>query len=168
VAVDAATTTVAVQHGRVRVERAGRAIFVDGGQSIRSDDARFESAAPARVKREPVRRERCGPQSSSAEYGSCLRRLSSGSGLNAENALLSLALLERDQRADGDAALAWLEEYERRFPRGVLTREVALAMVRTLRATARQERACAYADGYTLRFPDDPSTAARLRADCER
>ena len=175
VAVDSDATDVTVEHGRVRVERDGRSVFVGAGESLRSDDRRFTPpvAAPARTAAvRPSSRggkvRSCTAAASSSDRASCLRRVARGTDLAAENALVALALLERTQHADRAAALARLEEYERRFPGGTLTREVALLTVRTLVESGAQREACAYAERYAARLPEDHVTLARLHASCTR
>jgi hypothetical protein len=174
VRVEAGLSTVSVEHGRVRVEPAGvatglaqaaaRALFVDGGESVRSDDLRFERPRPAQRKRALAEHVCAAPTSRTDR--ACLSQLTQGRGLAAENALVALALLERDQRHDSDAALLRLREYERRFPRGRLSQEVALSMVGTLLQRGQGREACAYAAAYARRFPADAATSQRLAAGC--
>jgi hypothetical protein len=160
VAVVDGVTTVHVEHGRVRVEHAGRAAFVDAGETLQSDDARL--TAPESADQTPL-----GPKSKCCRAGR-VQQATRGNGLAAENALLSRALLERDERGDGEGALARLREYERRFPDGALRREVALTMATTLVGQGRRGDACAYAERYRARFPTDSPTLARLLLVCGR
>jgi hypothetical protein len=193
VSVEAARTTVSVEEGRVRVDQAGHTVLLDAGQSIRSNDARFQGereldpveappAAPtsrAPTSRAPTSRTQTSrapksraPVAARAEFcegdsvtrRTCLLRASQGTGLTAENALFALALLERDELADRGAALARLDEYERRHPRGVLAPEVVLARVETLLGDGRPEAARAAAAEHARRFPDDLATSRRLAA----
>jgi hypothetical protein len=198
VSVEATRTTVSVEEGRVRVDQAGHTVLLDAGQSIRSNDARFQgereldrveapplaptsrtptSRAPTsrtqtsrtQTSRAPVSRAPAAPSAEFCEGDSvtrrtCLLRTSQGIGLTAENALFALALLERDELADRGAALARLDEYERRHPRGVLAPEVALARVETLLGDGRPEAARAAAAEHARRFPDDLATSRRLTA----
>jgi FecR protein len=165
VQVDAELTTVSVEHGLVRVERTGSSVLVAGGESVRSDDERF--ARPARSQSRRSGPEHCSVPAKHAADRACLARQAQGSGLAAENALLALALLERDQLDDSSAALARLRQYERRFPSGRLRQEVALATVRTLQQRDSRSEACAYAADYARRFPADAATSRRLGAGCE-
>ena len=151
---------VRVETGSLRMERGVRSLTVDAGASVRSNDPRLEARPPARAGW-PAKLS-CGKH---ARDGACLPRVALDAELAAENALLSLALSERD-RGDASAALALLRDYERRFPRGRLTREVAIAMVRTLRREGLQLEACAHADDFARRFPDDRLTVSRLRTLC--
>ena len=159
VAVEAAVTTVTVEHGRVRVEKAGRSVLLDAGQTLRSDDARLD---PAPLSASPSKA-RCGSAGDPPLRRACLARAAGGSGLEAQNALLSLGLLEREL-GDRPAALARFREYQRRHPRGVLAPEVALALVQTLMREGQPAEARAAAEDYARRFPGDTATAQRLRA----
>lgn len=157
VTVLAGVTTVRVMHGRVRVERAGQSVFVDGGGSLRSDDPRFVAASDARgaalcTDRKQRRR--------------CLRRVARGSDLAAENALFALALLDHDEQGRPETALSHLHAYEHRFPRGVLSAEVALTVVRIHREQGHAPEACAAAQRYAQRFADAPSTLDKLQSGC--
>jgi hypothetical protein len=159
VAVDAAVTTVRVEHGRVRVEKAGHSLLLDAGQTLRSDDARFDPAPRSASPSKPG----CSSAGDPPLRRECLARAAAGSGLEAQNALLSLGLLEREL-GDRPAALARFREYQRRHPRGVLAPEVALALVQTLMREGQPAEARAAAENYARRFPDDADTAQRLRA----
>jgi hypothetical protein len=165
VQVDADLTTVSVEHGLVRVERAGNSVLVAGGESVRSDDVRF--LRPARPQPRRSGPEHCSVPAKHPADRACLARQAQGRGLAAENALLALALLERDLLDDSSAALARLRQYERRFPRGRLRQEVALATVRTLQQRDARSEACAYAADYARRFPADAVMSRRLGAGCE-
>jgi hypothetical protein len=159
VAVDPTITTVAVEHGRVRVEKAGRSLLLAAGQTLRSDDARLSRTPRSARPGEPACRRADDPQ----QRRQCLARSAAGDGLGAQNALLSLGLLERDELGDRGAALAHFREYQRRHPRGVLAPEVALALVQTLMLERQPAQARAAAEDYSRRFPDDALTAQRLR-----
>jgi ferric-dicitrate binding protein FerR (iron transport regulator) len=160
VSVDPAGTTVAVEHGRVLVESAGRSLLLDAGQTIRSDDAQLR---PAPRTARP-NQEACSAADPPRRRRDCLARMAAGKGLAAQNALLSLGLLERDELGDRAAALARFREYERRHPHGVLAPEVALALVQTLMLERQPALARAAVDDYARRFPDDAVTTQRLRA----
>jgi hypothetical protein len=157
--VDDAVTKVAVDEGRVRVERGTHAVLLSAGESIRSDDERLNHApvAPA-----------CAAAGPLVERRACLRRQADGPGLAAENALLALGLLDSETGADRSRALASLREYQRRFPAGVLAPEVALAITSALAAEGRHAQACAEADAFSRRFPDDRGTRDRLLRVCGR
>jgi hypothetical protein len=159
VAVDPAVTTVAVEHGRVRVEKAGHSLLLDAGQTLRSDDARLMAAPSATSPSEPA----CAAADDPPGRRECLARAAAGNGLSAQNALLSLGLLEREL-GNRSAALARFREYQLRHPRGVLAPEVVLALVQTLMLDGQSARARAAADDYARRFPADTVTAQRLRA----
>jgi hypothetical protein len=160
VTVDPAATTVAVEHGRVRVERAGRSLLLDAGQTLRSDDARLNPAPKSLRPSQPA----CSAADPPWRRRACLTEAAAGRGLGAQNALLSLGLLERDELGDRAAALARFREYERRHPRGVLVPEVALALVQTLMLEGQPALARAAVEDYARRFPDDAVTARRLHA----
>jgi hypothetical protein len=198
VEVDGSATTVGVEHGRVRVEGPRGSAFVGAGESIRSDDASFgrssagsaqgrvplaavpppeamrvpasePAAAATRASRfEPATRP---PSCAGLNLGGrrdCLSRAASSRGLDGENALLSLALFERNELGDGAAAVSHLREHQRRYPNGALAPEVALALAATLAAGGATEAACTTADDYARRFPRDHTTIERLRTFCAR
>jgi hypothetical protein len=163
VTVEGAVTTVAVEHGRVRVERAGHSVLLDAGQTLRSDDPRLAPAPTLAPPSEPA----CSTSGDQSQRRECLARAARGDGLRAQNALLALGLLER-QLGDHAAALGRFREHERRHPRSVLAPEVALALVQTLMLEGRAGAARAAAEDYARRFPQDAVTAERLRALAER
>jgi ferric-dicitrate binding protein FerR (iron transport regulator) len=160
VALEEDVTSVAVEEGKVKVESAAGMVMLTAGQSIRSDDpllAGAQATAP----------EPCAAGSLDARRA-CFAQAAAGAGLLAENALYALGLLERDQAHDPGAALARFREYERRFPRGVLAPEVALARAATLLRAGRGDEACAVADAFLRRFPRDQATYGRLSVICGR
>jgi hypothetical protein len=71
----------------------------------------------------------------------CYARLAAGHGLDAELALIQIARLDRDALHDPRAALATLEDYRRRFPRGTLREEALTALVDLYARTGDAERA---------------------------
>jgi hypothetical protein len=161
--VDDGVTTVAVFHGRVRVQSAEATVFVGAGESIRSDDARFGK----RRMTSPTPDGACGAGEPDAQK-LCLTRAATRGGLDGENALLSLGLLERDKFGDHAAALSRFQEYARRYPRGALAPEVALATARTFSSDGAGDAACDVCDNYARRFPADQQTLQRLQAFCRR
>jgi hypothetical protein len=165
-------TSVSVEHGRVRVEKGVTSVFVGAGESVRSDDQSLEpravvtdsaahqgtvtaSAKPC-VEHDPVRKR------------ACLERAARIPGLSGENALFSLALLERDKLGDGAGALSHLRAYERRYPNGALAPEVALALAATLSGSGANDAACVTAASYANRFPGDRPTIERLEKFCPK
>ena len=82
-----------------------------------------------------------------ADAASCYTEIAVGGGISAELALLERSRLESRVLGKEQAALATLDEYERRFSDGSLFREAALAKVEVLsalgdhRATRKQIRA---------------------------
>jgi len=139
VRVEGALTSVSVEHGRVRVDRGDRSAFVDGGQTLRSDDSRLlPPDAPRAARASPE------PCASALRRTRCLRTVARGDGLAAENALFALALHARDVERDPDAALATLRTYARRFPQGVLREDAVLTAARILHERGRDGDACAY------------------------
>jgi hypothetical protein len=146
---------VVVEEGRVRVEKDRRTVLLVAGDSIRSDDPRLTpaQAAPALP---------CLDQLDLIARRGCLVHESRGHGVAAENALLALGLLERNQGGGRRRALAPLREYQRRFPNGILAPEVALAIASTLALEGDQAQACAEADAFLRRFPHDRGTYERL------
>jgi hypothetical protein len=152
VALEGDVTAVAVEEGKVRVQRGEQTVLLLAGDSIRSDDPRLGAPAPC--------------AGGVVERRACLLRAAAGEGLAAENALLALALLERDEAGDRATALARLREHQRRFPRGVLAPEVALSLARTLLVDGRRAEACAEAHAFTRAFPRDGATQRRLDAFC--
>ncbi|MET0342774.1 MAG: FecR family protein [Polyangiales bacterium] len=158
VVVEGDQTKVAVEHGRVRVDRGARSVFVDAGDALKSDDPRLapppDSPFPASS----------APCADAPQRRRCLREAARGRGLAAENALFALALHERDERRDPDAALSLLRTYVRRFPRGVLVPDAVLTAARLLRETGREQEACALVARHAAQLASPPPTW--LTADC--
>jgi hypothetical protein len=75
------------------------------------------------------------------------------SGLNAERALLDVArgALERE---DGAAALATLEQHERKYPSGVLVQEREAIAIHALMILGRTSEALARAGRFRRHFPE--------------
>jgi hypothetical protein len=73
----------------------------------------------------------------------CYLARSSGSGLEAETALLEVARLRRDVLGDSAGALQALEGYRNRFPHGSLRGEADIAHVALLTRLGRQSEALA-------------------------
>lgn len=69
------------------------------------------------------------------------QRAAESSGLSAEAALYELARLRRDVQQDAKGALAALNEYRDRFPRGSLRNEVGLSRVELLSELGRSREA---------------------------
>jgi hypothetical protein len=76
-----------------------------------------------------------------AEAASCYALQAEGSGLAAELALFELSRLRLSALHDASGAVRTLEEHQQRFPRGVLTSQVQVALVRALSAAGRHEDA---------------------------
>jgi hypothetical protein len=152
-------TEVAVEQGKVRVERGRAVVLLSAGQSIRSDDPLLwaESNAPMAMP--------CAELSLPARRA-CLASAAEGQGISAENALVALALLERDEGGDAAAALARFRDYQRRFPTGVLFPEVALSITGRLAAAGDLVGARAEAESFRRRFPRDKATYDRLHRIC--
>jgi len=150
---------VVVEEGKVRVERGQRRVFLTTGDSIRSDDPRLMDA-------QAVLPFPCQGEPSVAARRACLMQKSRSSGIAAENALLALGLLERNEGGNRPRALASFREYQRRFPGGILSPEVALAITSTLALEGDMGKACAEADAFLRRFPRDRRTYERLRQIC--
>ena len=150
---------VVVEEGKVRVERGQRRVFLTAGDSIRSDDPRLMDA-------QAVLPFPCQGEPSVAARRACLMQKSRSSGIAAENALLALGLLERNEGGNRPRALASFREYQRRFPGGILSPEVALAITSTLALEGDMGKACAEADAFLRRFPRDRRTYERLRQIC--
>jgi hypothetical protein len=150
---------VAVEEGKVRVEKGQLLVVLTAGDSIRSDDPRLTDAQAGLVFP-------CQGEPDVAARRACLLRESQGPGIAAENALLALGLLERDEGGNRRGALASLREYQRRFPSGILAPEVALAITSTLALDGDLGKACAEADAFLRRFPRDRGTYERLRRIC--
>jgi ferric-dicitrate binding protein FerR (iron transport regulator) len=149
-------TLVAVQEGRVRVERGDHTLLVSAGESIRSDDARLNDVRPVAT---------CMELSGLDDRRGCLRRAADGHGLAGENALFALALLERDQGRQR-ASLAHLREYQRRFPTGALAPEVSVALATALANAGERSQACAEAAAFARRFPREKTAHEHLRRIC--
>jgi hypothetical protein len=150
---------VAVEEGKVRVEKSQRSVFLTAGDSIRSDDPRLADAQASLAFP-------CLGEANVAARRACLGQESQGRGIAAENALLALGLLERNEGGNRRGALASFREYQRRFPTGILAPEVALAITSTLALDGDLGKACAEADAFLRRFPHDRGTYDRLRQIC--
>jgi hypothetical protein len=149
-------TLVAVQEGRVRVERGAHALLLSAGEAIRSDDARLNDARPVAA---------CTDLPGLDDRRGCLRRAADGQGLAGENALFALALFEREEGRER-AALAHLREYQRRFPTGALAPEVSVALATALANAGERAQACAEALSFARRFPGEKTTHEHLRHIC--
>ena len=163
-------TEVAVREGRVRVESRGQAVFVGAGQSVRSDDPRFAPPAPppaptaAPPVQGPVRLERrsipvpeCASLRSSGEREACVSRVATGSGLAAQNALVSQALAQRD-RGNLAGAIADLHAYQARFANGLFAPEVGFELAGELVDAGRYQEAVQATKALERAYPDDPRT----------
>jgi hypothetical protein len=150
---------VAVEEGKVRVEKDQRIVFLTAGESIQSDDPRLTDAQAGLAFP-------CQGEPHVAARRACLVQESRGHGIAAENALLALGLLERNEGGNRRRALASFREYQRRFPTGILAPEVALAITSTLTLDGDLGKACAEADAFLRRFPQDRGTYDRLRLIC--
>jgi hypothetical protein len=157
--VDHDVTTVAVEEGRVRVERAQRILYLSAGDSVRSDDPRLRGEAHAVP---------CADERELDGRRACLTREAAGQGLAAENALFALGMLARGERDGRARAIAHFRDHQRRFPAGVLAPEVALALADLLLADGHREQACAELNAFVRLFPRDHTTRDRLRSLCDQ
>lgn len=156
--VDQEVTTVAVEEGRVRVERDQRILYLSAGDSVRSDDPRLRGEMPAVP---------CADERELGGRRACLTREAAGQGLAAENGLFALGMLARSERDGRARAIAHFRDHQRRFPSGVLAPEVALALADLLVADGHREQACAELAAFARRLPGDRATRDRLRSLCE-
>jgi hypothetical protein len=109
--------------------------------SARRPKARSESRGghdkPRSEQRAPVNVAACEPLAHDGRYAdaaSCYTEIAAGGGISAELALLERSRLESRVLGKKQAALATLDEYDRRFSDGSLFREAALARVEVLSA----------------------------------
>jgi hypothetical protein len=143
-----AQTIVSVHEGRARIERAGQP------EQLVKAGGRVELGALF-----PLPRTACLPAPTPSERLACLEKLSSGSGLAAQNALFSLAVLAKDERGDSAAAIAYWRTYQARFPDGVLAPEASFGIVSELFAARRCAEALEEARAYQRRFSNEPRQA---------
>jgi TolA-binding protein len=144
-----------VSEGKVRAESdVGRAVAVEAGESLRSDDPRLAAppapqAVPAitlprlpasRVEAPPAAPD-CADARSIAARRACYERAAQGHDVAAQNALYGLGLMEQDEAHDGVAALEAFRRYEARFPQGVFAPEASLAILGELLAEKRYPEA---------------------------
>jgi ferric-dicitrate binding protein FerR (iron transport regulator) len=92
----------------------------------------------------------------------CYLERATGTGLDAETALLEVARLRRDVLADPNGALSALERYRTHFPNGSLRGEADLARVVLLSRLGRPEEALA-ASQALLDSPNGSERAFELR-----
>lgn len=165
VKVEGARTEVSVQEGRVRVEAPAAQAYVSAGETLRSDDPRLQPPPkPVAPQPEENRLEkgvavvpRCAELAGPDARDACFAGTAHGSGLDAENALVSLALERRD-RGELPGAIEVLREYQSRFPGGIFAPEVGIELVHELADASRFDDARAAAEKLERMFPDDPRT----------
>jgi hypothetical protein len=144
-----------VAEGRVAVfgSRGQLAIVSAGGDWSSDEPKRSPPPEPAPDAEEPPAEARPSPEAPDCrelarggEAGraeACYLERSSGSGLDAETALLEVARLRRDVLGDPDGALSALERYRARFPSGSLRGEADIARVVLLARLGRPHEALA-------------------------
>lgn len=176
-------TTVQVSEGRVRVERNDptlQSVFVSGGETIASDDARLLARAkpvetlPSAQALEDVSDnfaptgDECDAENDSEKRRSCYHGHSEGSDLAAQNALLSWALYEERHGNISHALNVW-KEYERRFAQGVFAPEVHLKKISTLLKLKNSDDALTETEQFLRLYPNHEriSQVRRLKQDLE-
>jgi hypothetical protein len=152
-----------VSSGRVEVTKGEQTLaFVSAGGSWTSPE---EPAAPAPSAPEPppaqpAEKPAHGPRAEKrsepapaqdcaqlvksqalSQAAECYARNAQGTGLGAELALFELARLRGSALHDTAGAVSALEEHQRRFPQGALSRQVELAHVRALAQAQRYDDA---------------------------
>lgn len=159
-------SAVSVEEGRVRVESAaGGSLLLGAGERADSRDPRLKPAPPtpaaAPAPALPMEQTASGcPRSGPlAERKQCLRRLSQGAGLEAQNALYALGLMARDEERDSAGAIEAWGDYRRRFAQGLLAPEASLDLLRELLVAKRHAEALAQAEQFQESFPGDPRAA---------
>lgn len=184
VQVAGAFTTLDVSSGSLRVRRGdGPWVALVGPVRFRSDDPRLAPRAPAPVPTtplpavepaaEPARAVRaarpipsdpCAAGAASSRRG-CYLRASQGSDLAAQNAAYLLGQLQRTQGDLPGAVAAW-QQYQRRFPQGVLWPEAASGVLAAHLAEQKWPEALADADAYLARVGqgDRADEVALIRA----
>ena len=156
----AGRTAVEVTEGKVRVEaEGGRSVSVAAGQRVDSADARLVPASAAApvpaVAPQEATPPSCDRLGALEARERCFAAASTGDDLAAQNALYSLALLARDQRRDGAAALTLFQTYLHRFPAGPLAPEASLGILTELEAESRYAAAAAEAQRYLTAHPGE-------------
>lgn len=165
--------------------RAGGSAFVVAGQAVSSADAATWAApprfpltalpppapAPSLAARAAVDRaavaptpgslvparttDACVRERSLDAREACYGQLLAGDDLVAQEALYSLAVMERDERRDGRAALSFFRAYVGRFPGGTLAPEASQNVLSELEREAQPDAALAAANDYLRRFPSE-------------
>ncbi len=159
VSTESGVSTVSVTRGRIRAESpSGSSVFVDAGESIRSDDPRLAltvrkvelpALVPSQVRAPTApATSRCADAASIPERRSCYARAAKGTDIAAQNALYGLGFLERDDAHDGPAAIVAWQTYTARFPKGIFAPETALASMSELVNESRYAEALREADRY--------------------
>ena len=177
----AAGVRVDVTRGKVKVRDTNGQYLVAAGETWPAsladtdvpDDAGTETEAEVEMPEMPVaprktskRTASAPPDTSMDEYNEALRimhsdlngaertfrKLSAGTGKAAKGALVFLSEIESD-RGHTDAALALLDEHDRRFPNSSEAQDVAWRRVDILKKAHRKAPLKAAAQQYLQRFP---------------
>ena len=170
------STVVSVDEGRVRVEKGARSVEVGAGERVSSDDTRLaplpEPAVPVvapvalarrsspltpSLTRQQAAIPTCEAQKAGADRDGCYARLAAGPGIDAQSALVALAL-EHRERGDLPGAIDLLRTYQRRFPAGLFAPEVSIELVLDLDDGTATSSAAAVVEARTfeLAYPQDP------------
>ncbi len=138
---------LSVESGEVEWRDGRGAQAIVAGQTLELPPAVLE--LPERL-REAV----TGATDCAGDDRACLEGRAAGSGLDAENALFELALIQRDR--EPLQALEHLREYQRRFPHGVFTAEVDVSRIVALARLGRRAEATAAVAQFRREHASDP------------
>jgi hypothetical protein len=155
-AAGALSTLEVVEGSAELLSRDGRAVRINQGQTITSDDMRLQATKPG-LAPDP-----CAGQGAVEVRRACYLRASAGDDLAAQNAILELGLLEQEEARNGAAALEAWRGYQRRFPTGPLGPEASVAILGELLAERRYDDARGEADRFLTQYPQD-GRAAEVR-----
>lgn len=148
------SSRIAVDQGQVRVEVRERVWLLSAGDRLSTSDEALRALTPEGSKPRALI-EDCARGHDSEPQRACYREAAAGSDLDAENALYALGLLEQRSAGRGAEALEAFRAYQRRFPRGLLATEVALATLIELVHQHRDREALDEARRFAVAYPDD-------------
>ena len=147
---------VEVEEGFARFEIGDRRLDLGPGQHLRTSE--LASGAALRLPSPTVELRVPGCDLGAADPTLCYRRIASGTGLAAENALYALALHEARLGHHAEAITA-LSEHRERFRAGVLASDAAWTLVGELLLAHRYLPAVSEARAFESRYPDDQRRA---------
>ncbi len=176
--VDAERSELSLIEGHLRITLREQTLELYAGESLRSDDPRFEisslppaprrgeselHAAPAPSPKDPPRAaesmgrslKSCEGRESPMERIACLEQVALETGLSAQTALFAIALQYR-QLGERRSAIDATHRFEKRFSESFLAPEAMLLKIELLIKEARRGEAADTCDAFVKRFPSDP------------